>query len=378
MFRKLIPSIVLIALILSLFGTFRPVSANVPTGSMYFEFYASAKANVDWNWNIHKSASTTSEILSIGQTFPVTYTVDLAATPTLKDLWIGGVVKATNNTSETVDVTSVVVTPPDGGTTLSCATSVTLAPGEKVECYFTYPFAAIDSVEHVIHAEVVTTAEDFSESKSVYLTNPVVLAEFDECVDVTDSAQGVLGQICATDAQKTFTFTYTKNFTYDACGEYDFHNTASYASTQTPAETGSSSADVHFSVPCAGGCSLTPGYWKTHSAYGPSKYDNAWAQIGEDTAFFSSGQSYYQVLWTAPQGNAYYILAHAYIAAVLNGYNGADTSAVASQITFAASFFASHGPTDTLTKAERQAVLSAATALDNYNNGLIGPGHCTE
>jgi hypothetical protein len=85
--------------------------------------------------------------------------------------------------------------------------------------------------------------------------------------------------------------------------------------------------EIDINVPCGGGCTLTPGYWKTHSSYGPAPYDDTWAQIGEDTIFFLSGQSYYDVLWTNPEGNAYYILAHAYIAAQLNLLNGASAPA---------------------------------------------------
>jgi len=87
--------------------------------------------------------------------------------------------------------------------------------------------------------------------------------------------------------------------------------------------------DATCSVPCGGdGCTLTPGYWKTHSAYGPAPYDPTWALIGEDTPFFLSGISYYEALWTEPKGgNAYYILAPAYIAARLNVLNGASIPA---------------------------------------------------
>lgn len=65
----------------------------------------------------------------------------------------------------------------------------------------------------------------------------------------------------------------------------------------------------------------TPGYWKTHSSYGPAPYDKTWADLpdGADTDFFLSGQTYYGVLWTPPKGgNAYYILSRAWIAAELN------------------------------------------------------------
>ena len=50
------------------------------------------------------------------------------------------------------------------------------------------------------------------------------------------------------------------------------------------------------------------------------------------TKFFKSGKSYYGVLWTSPYGNAYYTLAHHYIAAKLNFESGADPTPV--QTTF--------------------------------------------
>jgi hypothetical protein len=129
------------------------------------------------------------------------------------------------------------------------------------------------------------------------------------------------------------------------------------------------------------GCTLTPGYWKTHSKYGPASYDPTWGLVmpsGEDSSFFSSGQSYYEVLWTPPQGgNAYYILAHAYIAAYLNGLDGADTSVVAAQLSHAVSLFNTYSPSSTLSKTVRQDFVNTASALDAYNNGLTGPGHCS-
>ncbi len=86
------------------------------------------------------------------------------------------------------------------------------------------------------------------------------------------------------------------------------------------------------------------------------------------------------MLWTPPSGgNAYYILAHAYIAALLNVENGADTTAsVDSAMTYAANFFVTYNPGNALTKSVRQAAIAAAATLDSYNNGLIGPGHCDQ
>src|SRR4030042_6097989 len=123
-----------------------------------------------------------------------------------------------------------------------------------------------------------------------------------------------------------------KTFNYSAvigpfneCGEYVFQNTAKICNGSTDTWL----ISVH--VPCEVGCTLTPGYWKTHSMLGPAPYDDTWAMLegglGEDTIFFLSGQTWYEVLWTPPaKGNAYYILAHAFIAAKLNLLNGASST----------------------------------------------------
>jgi len=130
-----------------------------------------------------------------------------------------------------------------------------------------------------------------------------------------------------------------------------------------------------------GGCSLTPGYWKTHSEKGPAPYDATWALLlpdGEDTPFFSSGKFYYEALWTAPKGNAYWILAHAYIAAKLNMLNGADFTAAQTAYDAAKLLFLAKTPAKVkkLKGAAKQEWTKLATILDNYNNGYIGPGHC--
>jgi hypothetical protein len=129
------------------------------------------------------------------------------------------------------------------------------------------------------------------------------------------------------------------------------------------------------------GCTLTPGYWKTHSTYGPAPYDATWALIGEDTIFFNSGQSYYEVLWTEPKGgNAYYILAHAYIAAELNFLNGADPTMAQAAFDAATALFSDPAYTDSIPKNDpnRAVAIGLAETLDAYNNGLLGPPHCIE
>lgn len=142
----------------------------------------------------------------------------------------------------------------------------------------------------------------------------------------------------------------------------------------------SDGADIAVNVPsmCESGCTYTQGYWKTHSKYGPAPHDDTWEAIGEDTLFFSSGQSWYKVFWTPPQGgNAYYILAHQYMAARLNVEAGAGMPPnVQSAFDQATTWFT--GRSTTAPKgAARNTAIGLAGILASYNEGAIGPGHCS-
>jgi hypothetical protein len=138
--------------------------------------------------------------------------------------------------------------------------------------------------------------------------------------------------------------------------------------------------------PPPSGCTLTQGYWKTHSIHGPaSKPDATWddpAIGGPDADFYHSGLSWYELFWTEPKGgNAYIQLAHQYMAAKLNIAAGATpTAEVTAAITAAEAFFndAANTPSTDLTKAEQDALRDYASTLGQFNEGTIGPGHCDD
>jgi hypothetical protein len=133
------------------------------------------------------------------------------------------------------------------------------------------------------------------------------------------------------------------------------------------------------------GCTLTPGYWKTHADPTSKKFDSTWNAVGGPNApFFGTGQTYIQVMNDDKSGgNAYYILAFQWIAAELNQAVGASISGAA-----AAAFASGQTLLSSRTPAEigalqgddplRQQFISAGAILDDYNNGVIGPGHCKD
>jgi len=140
------------------------------------------------------------------------------------------------------------------------------------------------------------------------------------------------------------------------------------------------------------GCTLTQGYWKTHSEYGPAAHpDDTWDLLpdGPDTLFFDSGDTWYEVFWTNPKGgNAWYILAHQYMAAQLNLLNGAGMVPGLADALADAEALLNHYDTqqnipknadNVLTDAkDRAEAIAIADFLASYNEGFEGVPHCGE
>ena len=111
----------------------------------------------------------------------------------------------------------------------------------------------------------------------------------------------------------------------------------------------------------------------------------------EDTPFFPvppnylTPPSWYQVMWTPPQGNAYYNLAHQWIAASLNRLNGASAGEqVQDALLDAELLFKAWTPAQVAAlkgnKQPRPQFISLAGVLGMYNEGEgnLGPMHCSE
>lgn len=335
-------------------------------------------------WTIDKQGSVSSLLLSSGQLSPpIDYDVTLRARFADRDWAVSGAITVFNpdpTYDAIIEGIDDLMRFPGGDLPVRPDCGVTfpfvLASGETLRCTYA---ATLPSGEAGVNQAIVTTSGlvGGGEARAVIgFGEPSRL--IDDCVSVDDDRAGHLGELC----QQGGSFHYTLVAgPYEECGSsHEFVNTASFVTDDTGA-SGSDSWAVHIDIAsCAFGCTLTPGYWKTHSSRGPAPYDETWALLprGADTPFFLSGQTYYEVLWTPPAGgNAYYILARAYIAAVLNGLNGADLSSVAGVLAEARTYFASSGPTAPR-GALRTRLLALAARLDAFNNGLIGPGHCSE
>ncbi len=230
-----------------------------------------------WTWTIDKVGDQTKTTLAVGQPFLVNYEVTVKATSLDSGFAVAGTIYVDNPSAApmTVDVSDKLS---DGTVaTVDCgggSTSLTVPAGTTGTC--SYTAALTDASSRTNTATASLMGAPFTGTAGVDFTK-ATMHEVDECVDVTDDQKGALGTVCAGAVPKTFKYSMDAG-SYAACGTYTFDNTATFKTNDTFA-TGSDSWSVAATVPCLG-CTLTQGYWKTHSSHGPAPYDDGWLKIG--------------------------------------------------------------------------------------------------
>jgi hypothetical protein len=364
------------------------VTVSVPGATQPLKVTKTAETSFTrtWNWTIDKSADRSQVTLATGQAIPVNYQVTVDATTSDSDWMVEGKITIYNPNPDTAatitGVADEISGPGNVAVVLNCGVTFPyqLAGNGTLEC--DYSASLPDGAERVNTATVTTSGDvpGGTDTADIQFGNPT--RGVDPSIFVRDDLAGDLGTVIAPDAPKTFSYSLEVG-PYTAYGQYTFTNVASFVAFNTGA-TGSDSWDVRVNVP-AEGCTLTPGYWKTHSEYGPARFDARWEKLpnGADTLFFLSVQSYYQVLWTSPGGNAYYNLAHAYIAAELNALIAGGLPAEVQQaFDDATALFNTYTPDEIAAlkgnQPPKKQFIKLAQILDQYNNGEIGPGHCSE
>lgn len=346
-----------------------------------------------YTWDIDKvhDAGEICLVLAEGQLYQVNYNVTVSSMFTDLNWKVSGQITISNPAPMNAPLTGVTdLVSPDILASVSCP-ALTVPAGGSMTCTYSADLpdgtnrtntatATLQNYFYALQGDPTTNGTtSFSGNASVDFSTATI-NHIDECVNVSDTNIGNLGNVCYGEAPRTFAYARNIGIAQGGsyvCGENNYvDNTASFVTHDT-GTTGSDDATVCFVIPC-GGCTLTPGYWKTHSSYGPAPYDETWAMIGEDTPFFASGKSWYQALWTAPAGNVYYILAPAYIATHLNLLNGAYAPAEVTGALAQAAVYLALPPTTKWSKTQKTEMTNLALLLDYYNNGLIGPGHCSD
>jgi hypothetical protein len=357
-----------------------------------------------YNWTIDKSADQSSLTLAPNQVFsPVNYSVKVDATPTDSDWGVSGLITvgASGPIPATINKISDVVSDAiQADVTCGVELPYTLDEYMSIECSYTAALpdaanrtntATATLQNYSYDSEMNATPSGTTDFSSV--AEPVNFAgatvnKVDESIDVSDTYTGSLGTVTSGVDTIPKTFTYSRTVgPYTASGDYTVDNTASFVTNDTEA-TGSDSWTVNVNVPSLG-ATLTIGYWKNHAGFGPQNdmvtaLLPIWLGTSFDKSFLVTNPAL-AVQYLSFSGsndvfdasNGINKLYAQLLAAKLNIKNGADDSAVAKTIAAADAFLETHDSTSwsALTKKEKNQVLIWATTLDNYNNGIIGPGH---
>jgi hypothetical protein len=124
------------------------------------------------------------------------------------------------------------------------------------------------------------------------------------------------------------------------------------------------------SAPLAQNCTYTQGYWKNHTG--------VWPVISLTLGSVNYTAAELLAIFNQPAGgNKLVILAHQLIAAKLSIANGADPSAASATIAAADALIGGLVvPPVGSDNLPSSPATGYANTLDDYNNGLIGPGHC--
>jgi hypothetical protein len=345
---------------------------------------AEASFRRTYGWTIDKRTTMEEVTISAGQILMVPYVVFVDVGGYDDDEHaVSGEITITNPAPMAATVTGVVDAFAGTPVDLDCDGAtfpLLLAPGATLTCTYALALDGPLDGDNVVTVTASGPVGGGAATATVAFAD-AVMTERDACVDVDDDLAGPLGTVCVGDAPGELMYELALG-PLGACGDTEVVNTASLVTHDTLG-TASDSATIVVHVPCEG-CTLTPGYWKTHSSHGPAPYDDTWALLpaGADTPFFLSAQTYHQVLWRAPGGNAYYILAHAFIAAELNALNGAELGALQATFDLATSLLGMVTPAELGALKGgapiRALAISLAAELDDFNNGITGPGHCDE
>jgi hypothetical protein len=342
-----------------------------------------------YNWNIAKSVDQPSLTLALNQSYIVNYSIVVNVTGSTDSDWaVSGAIHVHNPAPIAAPLTSVSdAISGVGSATVDCGVTFpySLAAGGTLDCTYTSTLPDATTRTNTATATLQNTPSGttgFTGSASVDFTS-AAMTEQDTCVDVGDSYTGYLGTVCKAIAPKTFTYSRQIG-PYEVCGEYKVNNTADFVTVDL-GRTGFSSATVDVNVPCPGGCTLTIGYWKNHAGFGPQAdmvstlLPQTLGSITVDTPgkavqFLSFFGSNYYFNASNPVNKLYAQL----LGAKLNIADGASSSAISTTLTASDDFLMTHNSLSSLTKQEKSMVLTWATILDNFNNGLIGPGHCSQ
>jgi hypothetical protein len=220
-----------------------------------------------YSWTITKDVDKTI-VKQVGGSATFNYTVVVSHdSGTVSNVSVSGNITVFNPNIDDItgaDVTDA-INDPNSNCTVTGGSGATLAPGDNVFAYSCSYSAAPASNSETNTATVTWATQTLSNgqldsgSASFNFDFTFSVNSIDECVNVTDSYAGVLGQVCVGDANPK-TFTYSRSIPVPANGCQSYDNTATFTTNDTGA-TGSDSQTVTVCGPVQTGA-LTMGFWQ--------------------------------------------------------------------------------------------------------------------
>lgn len=363
-------------------------------------------------WTIDKTGDQTCLKIAPNQTVPVNYTVTVTATPSDACYKAGGVIAVKNPAPVDAVINSVSDLATGGIAGIIDTTGVTFPYALKAGATLSLPYT-MTLPDASARTNTATAVQQNFRYKYSYANKTAIAAKtltataaiafgqptvIDGSATVTDDLFGTLGTVQATSSPAVFHYTLKLSLT-STCGGYTvtvskslpgilFHKCTdtSWKVTNTATLTTCTTHTVlkdSWTVTITKGTfvgTYTIGYWKNHTC-----------ELGKLLPIClgsSGGCKTVQVRTTTDavkylgmtegsSSNGVVKLYAQLLAAKLNIKNGADPSAVSSVISSADAFLAKNDLNSWtgLSTANKNLVLSWASTLDNYNNGVIGPGH---
>lgn len=205
----------------------------------------------EYNWHIAKSADISSISGPQGFDHTINYEVGLfLLASTDRDFEVQGNIDVYNPAPIDASITSVSdIVSPSIGATVDCGVTFpyTLSAGSTLNCTYSATLpnsssrtntATATLQNHDYDSDGIGTdsgTTDFSGSADVDFTGSTLSDEIDECVDVSDTLQGFLGQACADQAPYTFDYQIqvTDIIDTDVLGSSSIENTATFVTNDT-------------------------------------------------------------------------------------------------------------------------------------------------
>jgi roadblock/LC7 domain-containing protein len=372
---------------------------------------------IEYDWSLDKSVMPDNIEIKPGESGSVEYWLDATRSIASQSDKIGvrGQVCVTNGGDRTTENLKIVdrvqyktgAGPFQdlGGATQTIVPAAQLGPGES-QCYdYEIEFTPVAGATYRNVVKVTITnhsghlGDEFGpEPKADFsLPGSPTLIEIDAEADLSDLEFCPAGFSCTPSDSGPWHFTDSGSVHFSKeidnvsapCDEYfNLDNTATLTENDSGQQRSDSARVVIFSGECPGACTRTIGYWKTHAGFHGNNADRVTPLLPiwlgtpagvRSVQVISAPQAVNLLSMSGDASNGINKLYAQLLGTKLNIASGADGSAVAATIAAADAFLATKNAADwgSLTKAQKQTVLGWMTTLDNYNSGLIGPGHCS-